>query len=190
METFLQIIKISNFSLIICFNEIDIMYYTIKEATAQDCGLINRLAWKVFPPTYQAILTPEQIEYMMHWMYDEASLRRQMTKEGHVYFIIHVEGEPAGYVSVRPEDAGVFHLEKIYVLPDFQGCHCGSALFRHAVAYVRRVCPEARAIELNVNRQNPALGFYRRMGMRIDREGDFDIGNGFYMNDYIMRLEL
>ena len=122
--------------------------------------------------------------------YDEASLRRQMTKEGHVYFIIHVEGEPAGYVSVRPEDAGVFHLEKIYVLPDFQGCHCGSALFRHAVAYVRRVCPEARAIELNVNRQNPALGFYRRMGMRIDREGDFDIGNGFYMNDYIMRLEL
>ena len=101
METFLQIIKISNFSLIICFNEIDIMYYTIKEATAQDCGLINRLAWKAFPPTYQAILTPEQIEYMMHWMYDEASLRRQMTKEGHVYFIIHVEGEPAGYVSVR-----------------------------------------------------------------------------------------
>lgn len=76
METFLQIIKISNFSLIICFNEIDIMYYTIKEATAQDCGLINRLAWKAFPPTYQAILTPEQIEYMMHWMYDEASLRR------------------------------------------------------------------------------------------------------------------
>ena len=174
--------------------------HTIRKATIKDCGLINRLAWKAFPPTYQLktvpnnklgnTLTPEQIEYMMHWMYDEASLRCQMTKEGHVYFIIHVEGEPAGYVSVRPEDAGVFHLEKIYVLPDFQGCHCGSALFRHAVAYVRRVCPEARAIELNVNRQNPALGFYRRMGMRIDREGDFDIGNGFYMNDYIMRLEL
>ena len=94
--------------------------HTIRKATIKDCGLINRLAWKAFPPTYQAILTPEQIEYMMHWMYDEASLRRQMTKEGHVYFIIHVEGEPVGYVSVRPEDAGVFHLEKIYVLP-FRG---------------------------------------------------------------------
>ena len=164
--------------------------YTIREATIKDCDLINSLAWEAFPATYQAILTPEQIEYMMHWMYDEANLRRQMTEEGHVYFIIYVEDEPAGYVSVRPEDAGVFHLEKIYGLPDFQGCHCGSALFRHAVAYVRRICPEARAIELNVNRQNPAFGFYRRMGMRIDREGDFDIGNGFYMNDYIMRLEL
>ena len=151
---------------------------------------MSKRDWRLLQAYLATGLTPEQIEYMMHWMYDEASLRRQMTKEGHVYFIIHVEGEPAGYVSVRPEDAGVFHLEKIYVLPDFQGCHCGSALFRHAVAYVRRVCPEARAIELNVNRQNPALGFYRRMGMRIDREGDFDIGNGFYMNDYIMRLEL
>ncbi len=163
---------------------------TIRKATVQDCGLIHTLAWRTFPPTYQSILTPEQIEYMMHWMYDEAALLRQMTEEGHVYFIIHVDGTPAGYVSVRPEDAGVFHLEKIYVLPDFRGCHCGSALFRHAVAYVRNTCPGARTIELNVNRRNPALDFYLRMGMHVDRQGDFDIGNGFYMNDYIMSLEL
>lgn len=110
--------------------------HTIRKATIKDCGLINRLAWKAFPPTYQAILTPEQIEYMMHWMYDEASLRRQMTKEGHVYFIIHVEGEPVGYVSVRPEDAGVFHLEKIYVLPDFQG----GPLWKCLVPPCRGVC--------------------------------------------------
>ena len=35
--------------------------HTIRKATIKDCGLINRLAWKAFPPTYQAILTPEQI---------------------------------------------------------------------------------------------------------------------------------
>jgi hypothetical protein len=28
------------------------------------------------------------------------------------------------------------------------------------------------------------------MGMRIDRQGDFPIGRGFYMNDYIMKMEL
>ena len=64
--------------------------YTIREATIKDCDLINSLAWEAFRATYQAILTPEQIEYMMHWMYDEANLRRQMTEEGHVYFIIYV----------------------------------------------------------------------------------------------------
>ena len=45
-------------------------------------------------------------------------------------------------------------------------------------------------MELNVNRNNKALDFYYRMGMRKDRQGDFDIGNGFFMNDYIMVLDI
>ena len=162
----------------------------IREATTDDCGLIHALAAEAFPHTYREILSPEQTEYMMHWMYDVESLRRQMTQEGHVYFIAYADGLPVGYVSVRPEGAGKVHLEKIYVLPAWQKKRVGGALFRHAVAYVRKCHPGARAIELNVNRRNPALDFYRHMGMRIDRQGDFDIGNGFYMNDYIMRLDL
>ena len=43
---------------------------------------------------------------------------------------------------------------------------------------------------LTLNRRNPALHFYERMGMRCLREGDFPIGGGFYMNDYIMGLDI
>lgn len=43
---------------------------------------------------------------------------------------------------------------------------------------------------LNVNRNNKALHFYEHKGMKKLREGDFPIGNGYYMNDYIMGLEL
>jgi len=45
-------------------------------------------------------------------------------------------------------------------------------------------------MELNVNRNNKALHFYEHKGMKKLREGDFPIGNGYYMNDYIMGLEL
>ena len=45
-------------------------------------------------------------------------------------------------------------------------------------------------MELNVNRNNKALQFYEHMGMRKLREGDFPIGNGYYMNDYIMGLDI
>ena len=45
-------------------------------------------------------------------------------------------------------------------------------------------------MELNVNRKNPALGFYEHLGMQKVRSGDFPIGHGFYMNDYIMGLDL
>ena len=162
----------------------------IREATTADCGLIHDLAWQVFPQTYKDILSQEQSDYMMHWMYDVENLERQMTEEGNVFFIAYDGERPAGYVSVRPDGEDVFHLEKIYVLPEYQEKHYGSALFRRVLDYVRQRSAGACAVELNVNRNNPALDFYRRMGMHIDREGDFDIGHGFYMNDYIMRIEL
>ena len=45
--------------------------------------------------------------------------------------------------------------------------------------------------EVCVNEQNPlAKGFYEHMGFSVARSGDFPIGNGYYMNDYIMTIKL
>ena len=164
--------------------------FTIRKATTDDCGLINQMAGEVFPATYKEILSPEQLDYMMDWMYSPENIRKQMEEEGHVYFIAYEECEPRGYVSVQQQEENVFHLQKIYVLPYFQGAHCGSFLFREAIKYIKEVHPEPCLMELNVNRDNKALLFYERMGMRKLREGDFPIGNGYYMNDYIMGLDI
>lgn len=163
---------------------------TIRKADTADCRLIHELAWQVFPQTYRNILTREQIDYMMEWMYSLANIRKQMTEEGHVYLLAYADLEPAGYVSVQPEGDDLYHLQKIYVLPRFQKTHCGSFLFRQAIDYIKQQHPAPCRMELNVNRYNPALGFYEHMGMRKVREGDFPIGNGYYMNDYIMGLDI
>ena len=108
----------------------------------------------------------------------------------HIYFLAYEECEAAGYVSVQQQGEDLFHLQKIYVLPCYQGAHCGSFLFREAIKYIKEVHPGPCLMELNVNRNNKALQFYEHMGMRKLREGDFPIGNGYYMNDYIMGLEI
>lgn len=164
--------------------------FTIRRATTADCELINKLATEVFPATYKEILSPEQLDYMMDWMYAPENIRKQMEEEGHAYFIAYEADEPAGYVSIQQQDEAVFHLQKIYVLPRFQGAHLGSQLFDQAVKYIKEVHPSPCLMELNVNRNNKALHFYERKGMKKLREGDFPIGNGYYMNDYIMGLEI
>ena len=164
--------------------------FTIRKATTEDCALIRKLAWQVFPETYKDILAPAQIDYMMEWMYSEENIRKQMEEEGHVYLLAYEECDAAGYVSVQPEGEGLFHLQKIYVLPYYQGAHCGSFLFREAIKYIKAVHPAPCTMELNVNRHNKALHFYEHMGMRKVREGDFPIGNGYYMNDYIMGIDI
>ena len=143
-----------------------------------------------FPATYQEILSKEQMDFMMDWMYSPQSLRKQMEEEGHLYYIAYKDGEAAGYVSVQPEEEHVFHLQKLYVLPRFQGCRLGRILFAHAVKAIKRMHPQPCEMRLNVNRYNKALQFYLHMGMEKVDEGDFYIGNGFYMNDYIMGLKI
>lgn len=64
--------------------------------------------------------------------------------------------------------------------------HAGSFLFRKAIEHIKQLHPAPCRMELHVNRHNKAVKFYERMGMRKLREGDFEIGGGFYMNDYIM----
>lgn len=162
----------------------------IVKATTEDIPVIRQLAEQAFPDTYREILSPEQIDYMMEWMYSAESLVRQM-EEGHVFYIAYDgDGVPVGYVSIQPEGKDVYHLQKLYVLPERQGEGIGRLLFSTAVAEVKRMCPEARRMQLNVNRQNKAYDFYCRMGMRKVDEGDFPIGGGFYMNDYIMGFDL
>ena len=96
--------------------------FTIRKATLEDIALIHQMAWVVFPHTYKTILTPEQIDYMMEWMYSEKNLRKQMIEDGHIYYLAMKGDELAGYLSIQPEGEHVFHLQKIYVLPSFQGC--------------------------------------------------------------------
>lgn len=162
----------------------------LRKATTKDCDLIHDMAANVFPATYCEILSKEQLEYMFEWMYAPHNILKQMEVDHHVYFIAYQDGEPCGYVSVEQQDTDLFHLQKIYVLPHFQGRHIGDFLFRSAINYIKEIHPSPCLMELNVNRDNKALHFYKRMGMRILREGDFHIGNGYYMNDYIMGLRI
>ncbi len=161
---------------------------SIRKATTNDCLLINNLAKQVFPATYRELLSAEQLEYMLNWMYSPENLYKQMTEQGHEYFISYQDDEPCGYVSIEQQEEDLFHLQKIYVLPDFQGSGIGRYLFDHAVSYIKDIHPIPCLMELNVNRENKALQFYEKLGMKKLRLGDFHIGNGYYMNDYIMGL--
>lgn len=164
--------------------------FSIRKATTNDIHLIHEMAWVVFPHTYKEILTPEQIDYMMEWMYSEDSLHKQMEEDGHIYYLAFKEDEPAGYLSIQPEGKHVFHLQKIYVLPSFQGMKLGKQFFGQAIKAIKELHPAPCQMRLNVNRQNKALAFYERMGMVKVDEGDFPIGNGYYMNDFIMGMDI
>lgn len=165
----------------------------MRKAGIEDIPDIQAMAEIVFRETYKTLLSPEQMEYMMDMMYSEKNLIRQI-KERHDTFYI-IDGQ--GYVSFRPDGQTDdrrprYHLEKLYVLPEYQGKGLGRKLFNRVIEAVKEseAHPCDIRLELNVNRSNPAVPFYEHLGMYRDRQGDFPIGNGFYMNDYIMAIDI
>lgn len=163
---------------------------TIDIATPLDIPLIQSMAQNVFRKTYAELISPEQMEFMLEWMYSDKSLRDQMLPPGKTFFIAKLGSVPLGYASIeRQGDIGdgraLYHLHKLYLLPEFQGKGYGRELFKLVTGYILKACPKGARIDLNVNRGNKAVGFYEAIGMTRDRQGDFPIGNGFYMTDYI-----
>jgi ribosomal protein S18 acetylase RimI-like enzyme len=159
----------------------------IRKATSKDIPLIRELTFKVWPQTYAAIISREQIEYMLEMMYSEASLLKQMN-EGCQFIIAYDINEPVGFASSQETEPSLFKLHKIYVLASQQGKGTGKFIIEYLLNDIRQ--KGGSALQLQVNRHNKARNFYEKLGFVTIQEADFDIGNGYFMNDYVMEKKL
>ena len=160
---------------------------SVRNATTKDIQLIRALTYKVWPQTYSGILTTHQINYMLELFYSEPSLQKQM-KDNHQFLIIYEELTPMGFASYSETEPGKYKLHKIYVIQEQQSKGVGRFLFDYIIENIRQ--KGATALQLNVNRFNKARNFYEKLGFIIINEEDVDIGQGYFMNDYVMEKKL
>lgn len=161
---------------------------SIRHATSTDLPLIVQLAEATWAPTYSSILSQEQIAYMFGELYGEETLARQM-EEGQTFLLLFDEDAPVGFAaySVKDNGAGIYKLNKIYLLPQRQGKGYGKVLLTAVEEDVK--CQGALILDLNVNRHNKAKQFYERCGYHVHAQEDIPIGP-YWMNDYVMRKVL
>jgi len=159
----------------------------IRTAITADIPAIQKIAHDTWPSTYGDIISMEQIHFMLDWMYSTASLEEQFNK-GHAFFMAELDDVPHGFASISEEGDRLFKLNKLYVLPSTQKTGAGKALLQTAIDYAKGL--GGKQLQLQVNRHNNAKNFYLKHGFTIIREFDFDIGNGYTMDDYVMELSL
>ena len=161
-----------------------------KLSTVEDLEELRQVAFQVWPQTFKSILSPEQIKYMMEMMYAPAVLASELANN--VYFeLLLLDDAPAGYISYSayPSQPGTAKLHKVYLLTNYHGCGIGQQMLDHA----RKQCKNLgfSNIMLCVNKHNErAIKAYKRNGFAITQAACTDIGNGFFMDDYIMTRTL
>ena len=161
--------------------------FSIEKASVDDIPLIRELTFKVWPQTYAEVLSQEQIDYMLEMMYSPSSLEKQM-KSGAQFIFVYDEKEPVGFASYQEMEPGIYKLHKIYVLPSQQGKGTGRFVIDHIIEQIQQ--RKAKVLQLQVNRNNKAKSFYERLGFSVREELKLDIGNGYFMDDYIMEKRL
>ena len=160
---------------------------SIRNTTTADIPLIRELTFKVWPQTYAAILSKEQVDYMLEMMYSKVSLQKQMA-DGCRFIIVYNEAQPVGFASYQEIKSSVFKLHKIYVLTSQQGKGTGRFLIDYIISDIQQ--KGATSLQLQVSRKNKARDFYEKLLFTVIDEKDFDIGNGYFMRDYIMEKKL
>jgi GNAT superfamily N-acetyltransferase len=160
---------------------------SIRLGELDDINIIGFLAQQIWPKTYETIVPPEQLRYMLNLFYSPASLRKQMVEDRHQFLILEEGEEPIGFASWGAlTERGVYKLHKIYIMPGRQGKGLGKMVLQFIFEMIR---PEgATKLRLNVNRYNKARQFYEKMGFTLVKEEDVAIGNGYFMNDYVMEV--
>ena len=160
----------------------------IRTAEISDLETIRRLAYNTWPSAYEQILGKAQLDYMLDKIFSATALRHQLTVLEHHFILVFENKKPIAFAAFSPHlNPFVYHLNKIYVLPDRQGKKIGKQILDYVIAEIKKC--GATSLQLNVNRYNSALHFYEKQGFTIIREEDIDIGEGYFMNDYVMELK-
>ncbi len=155
---------------------------SFKTCTVADVPTIQQLAEKIWRAHYATIISIPQIDYMLSKMYNAESLQQQM-KNGCEFILEMVNEIAIGFIAISKKNETELFLHKLYVDVSQHGKGLGKALLDEALQKNKW----AKEIRLTVNRQNfKAINFYFKNGFVIESVADFDIGNGFVMNDFVM----
>ncbi|HTB51302.1 MAG TPA: GNAT family N-acetyltransferase [Ferruginibacter sp.] len=149
---------------------------------------IANISWK---ETYKNILPEQQLQYMLQLFYSREALQKQIEEYKHQFIVLVDDETIAGFASYSVkaiDDSTTYKLHKIYIDPEQQRKGIGKKLLDFIITDV--TSKGAEYLELNVNRSNKAIHFYQKLGFIIISEADIDIGNNYFMNDYVMRKAL
>ncbi|HLT32567.1 MAG TPA: GNAT family N-acetyltransferase [Aquaticitalea sp.] len=162
----------------------------ITPVTSQEhIAITASLAYKIWNEHYVPIIGQAQVDYMIDKFQTVEAFSKQI-EDAYLYFLISHSGNFCGYLALVPDITDQkLMISKIYVDSEYRGYGLGLKFLDFAETEARK--SNLPLLWLTVNKYNySAIAWYRKYGFEITTPVQFDIGNGFIMDDYIMEKYL
>jgi len=157
----------------------------LKRLENTEISIVQNLAKEIWNEHYSKILSQAQIDFMLNLFYSEEKIQEELNHENITWNLIYLDEIPVGYISCKIESEEI-HLSKIYIKSETRGKGLGKIMLNHAIELTKNL--NKKSLYLNVNKYNTdSIKFYESQDFTIIEEGIFDIGNGYVMDDFIMK---
>ncbi len=151
----------------------------------EDIQTVAKLADEIWNEHYVPIIGQEQVTYMVDKFQSFDAISAQIKEDGYDYYIIHQAFEPSGYIGIKQSGEEIF-LSKFYIVKNKRGKGIGKKGLEFIIKEARK--KGNRVISLTVNKNNVnSIKAYEQMGFKNLGPIVSDIGNGFIMDDYVMK---
>ena len=146
---------------------------------------MSGMATAIVRDYYDPIIGKDQNDYMLKMFQTPEAIAEQL-EHGYRYYFVRENGKNLGFVAFYPRENALY-LSKLYLYKDERG----KGYAREILEFLKTQARELgfNRIELNVNRNNDTRFIYEKLGFTVAWEEKNDIGNGFYMDDYVYAIE-
>ena len=156
---------------------------TITSLKNQNIDSIVVLAKPIWHEHYTPIIGEQQVNYMLEKFQSREAIQSQL-EEGYQYFQVTEQTQLVGYFSIQFRENASLFISKFYLSKQARGKGFGKQM----LSFVEQlaISNKCRTIDLTVNKYNPAYQVYLKLGFINQGAAEFDIGNGYIMDDYLM----
>jgi ribosomal protein S18 acetylase RimI-like enzyme len=168
----------------------------IIHADSSQAAMIASIGKKSFRNAFEHLFNSrmELFEYLAR-TYDPLKIARSLEKERNTYLLAYQEGEPAGFAKLKwnslheeIESIAQAELQKLFVLPAYQGKGVGQSLLEEVKSLVTSFQPDYLWLDTHVSNEK-AIRLYEKNGFVILARQFFGIGTQKFEN-YVMALRV
>lgn len=156
--------------------------------SADEIEVTATIAKEIWNQHFTPLIGIDQVNYMLDNFQSIGAITKQIRNEGYSYFLVLDQKVPIGYFAFYLKE-DFLYISKLYLKKSARG----KGYSRIILSFIENKASSngAKFIKLNVFKGNDhTISVYKRMGFEVIDQPQIDIGNGFILDDYVMRKSL
>ena len=152
--------------------------------TSNDFRQLEPFAASIWEQHYTPIIGADQVAFMLN-KYQSAQAMFDQFSAGYKYAVVICGDQKAGYFAFDGKAKKEVFISKLYIHKDFRRRGLGRRILDFISNEARVLGCTAMTLSVNKDNSN-SIQFYIAYGFQTIKAQKVAIGEGFYMDDYVM----